>query len=74
MMRVIMGEMQRALRTVVVLIVAAVVGCASNPIPRPVSPAACGDQCAMMNCPPGTHCAFSSSCTVRCEVDPLPMH
>jgi hypothetical protein len=32
-----------------------------------------GDHCASTRCPPGTHCTFTSSCTPRCEVDPLPM-
>jgi hypothetical protein len=66
-------EVMRTLLPALVLALTAAEGCASNPIPRPVSAASCGDQCASMNCPPGTHCTFTTSCTPRCEADPLPM-
>jgi hypothetical protein len=46
-------------------------GCGAK-LPQPASPTSCGDQCATMSCPPGSTCTLSSSCTPRCEQQPLP--
>ena len=37
----------------------------------PPSQSACGDPCAAMVCPGGSHCSWNTSCQPRCEVPPL---
>jgi hypothetical protein len=52
-----------------VLAVALLAGCAGSGGIRPPGP--CGDQCATMTCPGGTHCQVTSSCVPVCLQDPL---
>lgn len=47
-------------------------GCQKT-LPRPASPASCGDRCAAMNCPAGTTCSTDARCTARCDPQPLPI-
>ena len=63
----------RTLVAAVVLAAVAVVAACGGKFPASASPASCGDQCAAMNCPPGSTCTLSGNCTPRCEQQPMPL-
>jgi len=53
--------------------------CTAPGLPSLVGPSSCGagagpDRCAALNCPPGTHCSLTSSCTAFCEQEQLSNH
>jgi hypothetical protein len=58
----------------VLALVAAVLGYSgcSGKLP-PLAPAStCGDQCASVNCPPGSYCTLDGRCTPHCQPETLP--
>jgi len=51
--------------------------CTNQNLPAVLTPSSCGagaDRCAGLNCPQGTHCALTSSCTAYCEQEQLFSH
>jgi hypothetical protein len=64
--------MIRTALVVALVAAAADLGC-SGKLPPIASPAsACGDQCASVNCPPGSRCTLDGRCTPHCEQEFLP--
>lgn len=41
-------------------------------LPDPANAAKCGDQCASMNCPPGSSCVMDGNCNPRCQQEFIP--
>ena len=45
-------------------------GC-SGQLPLSAAPVKCGDQCATLGCPAGSHCLLAGNCTPHCELEGL---
>ena len=60
-------------RALVLTLLAVALGCSGTVPPLLAPPASsCGNQCAAVNCPPGSHCTLDGRCTPRCEQELLP--
>jgi hypothetical protein len=42
-------------------------GCSGQPLPRSLTPAACGDRCASTVCPAAYRCTVDEKCVERCQ-------
>jgi hypothetical protein len=51
-------------------VTAAAIGCGGK-FPKSPASSSCGDQCASLSCPAGSHCVLKSNCTPTCEQEML---